>query len=101
MRYNNAPEGLRRAFPPTRTRLSNTTHGSLLPSFPHGAHQVLTWNVSNAVVMIDPAHGRKIAKDKSIDRVDGLVALAMAIGLYNREPAPMEYDFDRPLVLSV
>ncbi len=42
-----------------------------------------------------------IAKDKSIDRVDGLVALAMAIGLYNREPAPLVYDFDRPLVLSV
>ena len=51
--------------------------------------------------MVDPAHGLKIAKDKSIDRVDGLVALAMAIGLYNREPAPIEYDFDRPLVLSV
>ena len=67
----------------------------------HGGHQVLTWNVSNAVVMIDPAHGRKIAKDKSIDRVDGLVALAMAIGLYNREPTPVEYDFNRPLVLSV
>ncbi len=47
---------------------------------------------------IDPAHGRKIAKDKSID---GLVALAMAIGLYNREPAPLIYDFNRPLVLSV
>ncbi len=66
----------------------------------HSGHQVLTWNVSNAVVMVDPAHGRKIAKDKSIDRVDGLVALAMAIGLYNREPAPLVYDFDRPLVLS-
>ncbi len=47
---------------------------------------------------IDPAHGRKIAKDKSID---GLVALAMAIGLYNREPAPLIYDFNRPLGLSV
>ncbi len=65
------------------------------------ARDRLTWNVSNVVVMIDPAHGRKIAKDKSIDRVDGLVALAMAIGLYNREPAPLVYDFDRPLVLSV
>ena len=54
----------------------------------HGGHQVLTWNVADAVVMIDPVHGRKIAKDKSVDRVDGLVALAMAIGLYNRELAP-------------
>ncbi len=66
----------------------------------HGGHQVLTWNVADAVVMIDPAHGRKIAKDKSVDRVDGLVALAMAIGLYNRELAPIEYDFDRALILK-
>ncbi len=32
--------------------------------------------------------------------MDGLVALAMAIGLYNRELAPIEYDFDRALILK-
>lgn len=66
----------------------------------HGGHPVLRWNVSNAVVVKDPAEARKIAKDKSIERVDGAVALTMAIGLCNREPEPVKYDFSRPLVLS-
>jgi phage terminase large subunit-like protein len=52
----------------------------------HGAHPVLTWNVANAVVHVDPSGARKIAKDKSIERVDGLVALVMAMGLHSREP---------------
>ena len=47
---------------------------------------VLDWCASNAVVTQDPAGARKIAKDKCYDRVDGLVALVMALGLYNREP---------------
>jgi phage terminase large subunit-like protein len=66
----------------------------------HGGHPVLAWNVSNAVVQLDPAGARKIAKDRSVERVDGLVALAMAIGLHARQPAPPQYDFSRPLVLS-
>jgi phage terminase large subunit-like protein len=51
---------------------------------------VLDWNASNAVVTQDPAGARKIAKDKCYDRVDGLVSLCMALGLYNREPPPFE-----------
>lgn len=47
---------------------------------------VLDWCASNAVTVQDPAGARKIAKDKSNDRVDGIVALAMAIGLHQREP---------------
>lgn len=66
----------------------------------HGMNPVLTWNVSNAVCQADPAGGRKIAKDKSIDRVDGLVALTMAIGLHSRAPKPREYDFSGPIVLT-
>ena len=59
----------------------------------HGGHPVLTWNAANAVVTLDPAGSRKIAKDKSIERVDGLVALAMAIGLHSRQAvdAPRSY----------
>lgn len=67
----------------------------------HGGHPVLTWNCANAVVQLDPAGARKISKQKSIERVDGIVALTMAVGLHAREPKPMEYDFSRPLVLTV
>lgn len=67
----------------------------------HGGNPVLRWNASNAVVEVDPAGARKLTKEKSLERIDGLVALTMAIGLCSREPAPIKYDFSRPLVLSV
>ncbi len=47
----------------------------------HPGHPILTWNISNAVVEMDPAGGRKISKAKSTERVDGAVALVMAVGL--------------------
>jgi phage terminase large subunit-like protein len=51
----------------------------------HGNHPVLTMCAANAVVVSDPSGNRKLAKDKSSGRIDGMVALAMAMGV-----APME-----------
>lgn len=45
----------------------------------HGDHPVMTWNISNTVIMRDPAGSRKFAKNKSRGRIDGTVALAMAV----------------------
>ncbi|WP_298326062.1 terminase TerL endonuclease subunit, partial [Asticcacaulis sp.] len=56
----------------------------------HGGNPVLTWNVANAAIQLDPAGARKVAKDKATARVDGLVALVMAVGLYSREPEQAE-----------
>lgn len=47
----------------------------------HGNHPVLTMCAANAVVQTDPAGNRKLAKDKSSGRIDGMVALAMARGV--------------------
>jgi phage terminase large subunit-like protein len=47
----------------------------------HGNHPVLTWNASNAVVKSDPAGNRKLDKSKSHGRIDGMVALAMAVSV--------------------
>ena len=58
----------------------------------HGAHPVLTWNCWNAVVEIDPTGARKIDKAKSTERVDGMVALTMAVGLAARSPNPAEFE---------
>ena len=66
----------------------------------HGNHPTLTWNVANAVIEIDPAGSRKISKKRSRERVDGLVALTMAIGLHGREPKARELEFSGPLVIS-
>jgi phage terminase large subunit-like protein len=46
----------------------------------HGDHPVLTWCASNAKTASDPAGNRKLDKQKSTGRIDGLVALTMAIG---------------------
>jgi phage terminase large subunit-like protein len=48
----------------------------------HGMHPVLTWNASNAELLQDPAGNRKIVKGRFPGkRVDGIVALAMAMSL--------------------
>lgn len=51
----------------------------------HGGHPVLTMCMANAVVQSDPAGNRKLSKAKSSGRIDGAVALAMAVGV-----APMD-----------
>lgn len=47
----------------------------------HGGHPVLTMCAANAVVQMDPAGNRKLAKQKSRGRIDGMVALAMAMSV--------------------
>jgi phage terminase large subunit-like protein len=47
----------------------------------HGGHPVLAMCAANAVVQTDPSGNRKLAKDKSRGRIDGMVALAMAMGV--------------------
>lgn len=46
----------------------------------HAKHPLLTMCAANAVIQSDPAGNRKLVKDKSTGRIDGMVALAMAIG---------------------
>ena len=48
--------------------------------FRHGGHPILTWCASNAVIDSDPAGNRKLNKKRAAGRIDGMVALAMAIG---------------------
>jgi len=66
----------------------------------HGGHPVLRWHARNTVAEIDPSGSRKPSKSKSASRIDGIVALTMAVGLHARQPAPVTLDFDRALVVS-
>ncbi|GHU70059.1 hypothetical protein FACS1894184_14980 [Clostridia bacterium] len=45
----------------------------------HSGHPVLRWNVDNIFIRTDPAGNIKIDKEKSTERVDGAVALVMAL----------------------
>jgi phage terminase large subunit-like protein len=62
----------------------------------HDGHPCLTWNISNAMAISDPAGNRKIDKSKARFRIDGAVALAMAVGLKSRDmtvqPEPSVYE---------
>lgn len=44
---------------------------------------VLRWNAASAVIVEDDAGGRKFSKRKATGRIDGIVALAMAVGSAN------------------
>ena len=46
----------------------------------HGGNPVLTWCAMSAVATRDPAGNRKLDKSKATGRIDGMVALAMAMG---------------------
>ncbi len=56
-------------------------------SLQHDGNPCLTWNISNAFAVSDPAGNRKIDKSKSRFRIDGAVSLAMALGLKSRDLA--------------
>lgn len=47
----------------------------------HGGHPVLEMCARNATVQADPAGNRKLSKIKSHGRIDGMVALAMAMSV--------------------
>lgn len=61
----------------------------------HGMHPVLTWCVSNAVAVPDPAGNVKLDKAKSTGRIDGAVALAMAMHAMEAQPVEAAWE---PLV---
>ena len=46
----------------------------------HGGNKVLRWMASNVSVRTDPAGNIKIDKQRSTEKVDGMVALVMAMG---------------------
>lgn len=61
----------------------------LKSSLKHGNHPVLEMCAKNATVISDPAGNRKFVKGKATGRIDGMVALAMAVGVM---PTTVEND---------
>ncbi len=45
----------------------------------HGAHPVLRWMMDNVTVRTDPAGNIKPDKEKSTEKIDGAVAMIMAL----------------------
>ena len=76
-------QGFASMSPALRALEGNVLNGTVA----HGGHPVLTMCMANAVVTTNPAGDRKLDKAKASGRIDGAVALAMAIGT-----AEAEYD---------
>jgi phage terminase large subunit-like protein len=60
----------------------------------HGGNPVLTMCAANAVVTKDPSGGRKLDKAKATGRIDGLQALAMAMGVACKATEAQGIGFD-------
>lgn len=67
----------------------------------HDGNPCLAWNMSNIALDTDPSGNRKITKSKARDKVDGAVALTMAVGLAAKMRPEGEYDADRDLVIEM
>lgn len=59
----------------------------------HNRHPVLRWNVSNVSVETDAAGNLKPSKQKSTERIDGVVALIMAIDRMDRNNSTKSPEF--------
>lgn len=58
----------------------------------HGQHPVLSWMASNVVVRHDREQRVRPDKDRAGEKIDGVVALLMAVAAWLR--APVESDFE-------
>ena len=71
----------------------------------HGGHPVLAMCAANAVEIKDPAGNRKLDKAKATGRIDGMQALAMAMGVRARQSpqqrAATPWDMDPNFRLEV
>lgn len=62
---------------------------------------VMRWNVSSAVLEEDPAGNRKFTKRKATGRIDGVVALAMAVKLASERPVIQPSVYEQRGVLAI
>ncbi len=83
-------QGFRDMSPPTKELMRLVLEHRLA----HGGHPVLRWNMDNAFVRTDPAGNLKIDKQKSTEKVDGAVALVMALdrAMKNQNGGGSVYD---------
>ncbi len=65
----------------------------------HASHPVLRWMADNAAVKQDAAGNLKLDKSKSSEKIDGIIALVMAVDRASRNEGPSVYEERGMLVL--
>jgi phage terminase large subunit-like protein len=69
---------------PTKELAALVIDGKLV----HNGNPILRWMASNAAVYTDPNDNVRPVKDKSSEKIDGIVAAVMGLGLALIEPPP-------------
>ena len=90
-------QGYRDMSPPTKELMRIVLERNLN----HGGHPVLRWNMDNAFVRTDPAGNLKIDKEKSTEKVDGAIALVMALDRAMKNQAGIGSVYDERGLLYI
>jgi len=67
----------------------------------HGNNPILRWMAANLTVEQDAAGNIKPTKAKSTERIDGMVALVMALGRIISQPAPVASVYEERGILTL
>ncbi len=68
-------QGFKDMSPPTKELMKLTLEKKIA----HGGHPVLRWNMDNIFIRRDPAGNIKADKEKSTEKIDGVIATIMAL----------------------
>lgn len=67
----------------------------------HGGNPVLRWNAANLVAVNDENKNMKPSKKRSADKIDGMCALLMALGISQQSDSPsMAEFFNNPIIIG-
>ena len=83
-------QGFKDMSPPTKELMNLVLSGKLK----HNGHPVLRWMMDNVCVRSDPAGNIKMDKAKSTEKIDGAVALVMALDRAIRNQGSSESVYD-------
>lgn len=68
-------QGFKDMSPPTKELMKLVLEKKIV----HGGHPVLRWNMDNIFIRTDPAGNIKADKEKSTEKIDGAIAMIMAL----------------------
>jgi len=83
-------QGFKDMSPPSKELYKLLMEGSII----HGGNPVLRWMAMNVVMRQDPAGNIKPDKDKSVEKIDGIVAEIMAIDRCIRHEGEAQSVYD-------
>ncbi len=85
-------QGYKEMSPPTKEFYKLLMEGQIQ----HGGNPVLKWMAGNVVVDTDPAGNIKPTKQKSAEKIDGIIAAIMALDRCIRHEGDVESIYDDP-----